>query len=338
MHEKFCLFNSNNSFEKYKEVSSTLYGKRVDNPDISIMIPTYKRAEMLEKAIKSVLNQETKYKYELVVVDNDDSPSTKALDVVKKFDREVVSYYKNNKNIGMFGNWNRCIELAQAKWMLILHDDDELAPNFIEDMLMVGNSTNIGAVTCEFQLIDENGKLQKPDISYKLPKGKVNAITMKDFYYYCQPKIWGTIFRTEYLKEIGGFDETQFPYGDTLLLLDFCNKYGMVRKIDTLFYYRWSANESLKLSVQLENIKFNYYIRAELNRRYKFLNHKFDKWYRGSVAKRDIKSTMLSFKDEKSKKTILEFISSNKFDVSNIVFSDLVIILLKIYKIKCYIF
>lgn len=342
MYTKYHLFESNNNFEKYKDVISILHGKRVENPDISIMIPTYRRTEMLEKAIQSVLNQRTKHKYEIVVVDNDDSLSTDALDIVQKFDEEKVCYYKNKKNIGMFGNWNRCIELAQSKWMLILHDDDELAPGFIEDMLNTAENTNLGAVTCNYQVINENDVLKKDSIKgsvlRKLSRDKVKAIMMKDFYYYCQPMIWGTVFRTAFLKEIGGFDEKQYPCGDTVLLLNYCNKYGIVRNGKTLFYYRWAANESLKLSVQLENIAFNYYMRSELNKNYRFLNSKHDKWYRENIMKCHINSVMTSYNDKKSKVEISEFVEQNNLHDTSMFGPKLVNVLLKMYKLKCYVF
>ena len=34
-----------------------------------------------------------------------------------------MKYYKNEKNIGMYGNWNRCIELSNGEYLTILNDD-----------------------------------------------------------------------------------------------------------------------------------------------------------------------------------------------------------------------
>ncbi|CAM2917960.1 glycosyltransferase [Rariglobus hedericola] len=41
-----------------------------------------------------------------------------------------VNYIKNSVNIGMFGNWNKCIALASGEWVHILHDDDMVGSEF----------------------------------------------------------------------------------------------------------------------------------------------------------------------------------------------------------------
>ena len=56
----------------------------------------------------------------------------------KEFSKEGrISYYKNKENLGMFGNWNRCLELARGEWVCILHSDDKIMPNYIEEMSKV---------------------------------------------------------------------------------------------------------------------------------------------------------------------------------------------------------
>lgn len=76
------------------------------------MIPTYKRMSLLDKAIHSVTNQMTNYNYEIVVVDNNpDTPICEIEMLLRKYSNNL-SYYKNEENIGMFGNWNRCVLLA----------------------------------------------------------------------------------------------------------------------------------------------------------------------------------------------------------------------------------
>ena len=50
-------------------------------------------------------------------------------------------YMKNEENIGMFGNWNRALEVTRTKYVVLLHDDDWLTENYIE--------TVINFLTCE---------------------------------------------------------------------------------------------------------------------------------------------------------------------------------------------
>lgn len=47
-----------------------------------------------------------------------------------------ITYYKNKRNLGLFGNLNQCLKLAKGKWVCILHDDDILLPNYLSTMAL----------------------------------------------------------------------------------------------------------------------------------------------------------------------------------------------------------
>jgi GT2 family glycosyltransferase len=72
------------------------------------------------------LQQETQIPFEIVVVDNSEQINMKFVEWLKEKEYTKVCYYKNSQNLGMFGNWNRCITLSQGEWVLILNDDDEI--------------------------------------------------------------------------------------------------------------------------------------------------------------------------------------------------------------------
>ena len=94
---------------------------KIEDPLLSIVIPTYKRVNGAISAIKSVLVN-TDIVYEIVVINND--PLTdNAIEKFVKNKGSNISYYIN-KNLGMFGNWNKGISLAKGKYITILHDDD----------------------------------------------------------------------------------------------------------------------------------------------------------------------------------------------------------------------
>lgn len=94
-------------------------------PEISVLIPTFNRAEMLRKAISSVLAQ-TNVDIEVVVSDNCSTDNTK--EVVEEFSGDArLRYSCNSSNLGMVGNWRRAIyELAESEWFLLMSDDDYL--------------------------------------------------------------------------------------------------------------------------------------------------------------------------------------------------------------------
>jgi glycosyltransferase involved in cell wall biosynthesis len=99
-------------------------------PKVSVLIPTYNYAHYLDETIQSVLNQ-TFTDFELVIVDNCSTDNTD--EVIKKYltDSRVV-YHKNETNIGLIGNWNKCLEFARATYIKFLCADDKFHPQLLE--------------------------------------------------------------------------------------------------------------------------------------------------------------------------------------------------------------
>lgn len=125
------------NFAKDENVSSQLVLGQPSNvaPSISIVIPTYRRASLLDDALKSAMNQIDFDDYEVIVVDNDNEKESSATeDVVRRYLNDRLCYYRNTRNLGMTGNWNRGIQLARGRWVTLLHDDDWLLPSYLKTM------------------------------------------------------------------------------------------------------------------------------------------------------------------------------------------------------------
>ncbi len=103
-------------------------------PLVSILIPTYNREKYVETALRSAREQ-TYRDVEVVVVDNASTDTT--LDVVERASREDsrVRVHVNETNLGMGGNFTRCLELARGEYVKYLMSDDVLAPRNVERLL-----------------------------------------------------------------------------------------------------------------------------------------------------------------------------------------------------------
>jgi cellulose synthase/poly-beta-1,6-N-acetylglucosamine synthase-like glycosyltransferase len=104
-------------------------GKEGELPLVSICIPTYNRAEMVGDAIRSALAQ-TYPAIEVVVVDN--ASTDRTAEVVASLQDPRLRFVRNESNLGLFGNFNRCIELARGSLVHILHSDDTIPPGFTQ--------------------------------------------------------------------------------------------------------------------------------------------------------------------------------------------------------------
>ena len=70
--------------------------------------------KVIKRALDSALEQKCNYLYQIIVID--DYAKEKGQTVTEKYIRKLndsrVIYYKNTKNMGVFGNWNRAVSLA----------------------------------------------------------------------------------------------------------------------------------------------------------------------------------------------------------------------------------
>jgi len=104
-------------------------------PKVSVLIPTYNYAHYLDDTIQSVLKQ-TYTDFELIIVDNCSTDNTD--EVVKKYlNDKRVSFYTNETNVGLVGNWNKCLEYARGKYIKFLCADDMFHPGLLEKFIPV---------------------------------------------------------------------------------------------------------------------------------------------------------------------------------------------------------
>lgn len=293
------MFTDVNNFKKYENIPSRLIFGNIDaliNPYISIVIPTYQRKDLLKYAIESALGQiESNVKYEIIIVDNNFGV-TETLDLVKSFESNKILYYQNTQNIGMFGNLNRCIELARGEWVAFLHDDDMLNNRYIVNIQkLLKRKKNIGAIRSDFYIVKDNQTYQNSlnikesifrTIINGIGKEKLMRLTTADSQIlgnvFGAPTC-GNIFRKKFLIELGGFNEEYYPSSDWYFLHDYSNKFKFYKTNIKFGYYRIFNNESLnpstiyKFVIQAEEFRQKVSYNSNLGRvlNYLFCNERY---------------------------------------------------------------
>jgi glycosyltransferase involved in cell wall biosynthesis len=130
-------------------------------PAVSVCIPAFNAAQFLPRAIETALGQEFD-DIEVVVVDNASKDTT----------REVCQHYSDPRfryeyesTPGQASAWNRCVQEATGRYVILLHADDELEPRFLTRAVEVLDSNeDVVLVNCAVEHIDEGGghlQLQK---------------------------------------------------------------------------------------------------------------------------------------------------------------------------------
>lgn len=213
--------------------------------EVSIIIPTFRRADLLNQALTSALAQTDFPNYEVVVVDNDGEQADLATeDVIRRHLTDRVRYYRNKKNIGMTGNWNRGIELATGNWVTILHDDDWLAPTFLETMFGTMPSNANLATCCVLSGIQAYDPEILPPRSQERPqwhrirpprliRGNISPAP-------------GVLMHKSLAVSLGGFDDEWYPCADYDFYIRatlFGTAYSLSKD---LAYYRTSDSQTYK--------------------------------------------------------------------------------------------
>lgn len=108
-------------------------------PLVTICVPTYNGAAYLQQCLDSIL-QQTYFDFELLLVDDCSSDQTFA--IAQRYAQKDgrIRLYQNGQNLGLVGNWNRCIELASSKWIKFVFQDDFMAPDCLGKMLAIGEA------------------------------------------------------------------------------------------------------------------------------------------------------------------------------------------------------
>jgi glycosyltransferase involved in cell wall biosynthesis len=101
----------------------------VTPPVVTAVIPTYRRPKLLERAIRSVLNQNYPH---LVVAVNDNASGDETRQVVERLQQEDprIRYWCHSENIGAWPNWDFGVARVETPFYSILCDDDVLLPEF----------------------------------------------------------------------------------------------------------------------------------------------------------------------------------------------------------------
>jgi len=107
-------------------------------PEVTILLPTYKRCDLLKEALESALQQEDVRDYQIIVADNEGvsiSAETETSLFMRDYVDSRVIYYRYDRQI----SWamDAVAALAKSKWICFLHDDDVLAPNYLKIMLQM---------------------------------------------------------------------------------------------------------------------------------------------------------------------------------------------------------
>ena len=208
-----------------------------ESPKVSVIVPTHNRADLLPRAVDSILAQ-TYGDYEIVIVDDCSSDDTPA--VIAGFSDSRIRSFRHDRNRGQSVAINTGIEHARGDYVGFLDDDDEWLPRKLEGQvaLLDSASPRVALVYGWTDRVDDsNGRLMS---------GYRNTIEGDIFESTLALSIPGPtgvwLVRSSVVREVGGMDGSVLRHNDIDLISRIAKRYhaAVLREVVARAHYAHS--------------------------------------------------------------------------------------------------
>lgn len=173
--------------------------------DLSVIIPVYNAAALIDRCLDSVFSQQGEYQIEVICVD--DGSTDNSVELIKGR-REQNIVLLQQENVGPAAARNRGMRVAKGRYMAYLDADDYWLPGFIEKAIsFLDSHLECIAVTVGQRHITVSGTRVLPEI-LKVEQLNIPSQVLEDFYSFwlqhnhvCTGSI---VIRTDIAQKTGG--------------------------------------------------------------------------------------------------------------------------------------
>lgn len=224
--------------------------------EASIIIPVRNRARTINDAIRSVLEQETSFPFNLIIIDNHSTDGTSEIIEQYKNDNRVIHLIPERTDLGIGGCWNLGINHPQCGRFAIQLDSDDLysSPHTLQTIVDKFYKEQCAMVIGSYRMTDFTLQTLPPGVidhkEWTDENGHNNALRINGL---GAPRA----FFTPLLRKIR---VPNTSYGEDYALgLAFSRQYRIGRIYDVLYLCRrWEGNSDAALSIEKINQNNNY--------------------------------------------------------------------------------
>jgi glycosyltransferase involved in cell wall biosynthesis len=217
-------------------------------PQVTVIIPTYNRADLLPRALDSVLAQTFK-DFEVLVIDDASTDNTS--EVVQGYQDDRVRYLCQEENRGVSAARNRGLREAQGEFIAFLDSDDEWLSNKLECQVARYSALpdDVGLVYTGFETVRDGGAAttHKPDLSGDL----FSYLLQRNFIYPTS----GMMVKHSVVSEVGYFDEEMPANEDWDYYVRIAREYRIEYVDDVLMRYYAVSGHTRKSQVTDDDLK-----------------------------------------------------------------------------------
>ena len=192
------------------------------SPKVSVIIPTYNRADLLPRAVNSVLAQ-TYQDYEILIVDDCSSDDTQQ--AIAAFDDPRIRPFRHDRNRRAAAARNMGIAEARGEYIAFLDDDDEWLPTKLGGQVVLLDSSlaNVGLVYGWMDRMEDStgrlipsyrdtieGDIFEDSLALNIPGGTIVLLV-----------------RSTVAREVGGFEESLTRFDDADFICRVTQRYDV---------------------------------------------------------------------------------------------------------------
>lgn len=195
-----CLRNAG---YKFLPLWSDIPSLKECSKDLSIVIPIYNDEKFLRKCLDSIIEQDTKYDYEIICIN--DGSTDKSGDILAEYaSKHQLLKVISQENQGISVSRNRGIEEALGRYIGFIDNDDTVAPDYVESIMNVAIKEDADMVQTSFDYCNSIGTpFNTSIIPNKIIQKEDKPQQVSDI----QGFVWGGVMR----KAL--FEKVRFPVG-----------------------------------------------------------------------------------------------------------------------------
>ncbi len=205
------------------------------NPLISISIPLYNTPlEFFTALMDSIMNQ-TYSNFELCLADGSDDESLKAFIDERYPNDKRILYTHLRENLGIAGNTNKALEMANGDYIMLTDHDDILDKSALYEIVSALNKDkDIDIIYTDEDLVDASGMIYS---NYRF-KSDFNLEMLRHLNYICHI----FVVRRDIMRSVGGFRKEYDGAQDFDMILRCCEKTDKIHHIPKVLYH-WRAHD-----------------------------------------------------------------------------------------------
>lgn len=227
---------SNIYLEKEISFEKPIRSKDV-NYDVSIIVPAFNAEKTIYDCLKSILNQKTKYTFEIICINDGSTDLTnKIIDSLKK---DIIII--NQKNMGLSEARNAGMRIAKGKYFLFVDSDDLLPQNAIDNLMTSALKTDADIIQGSIAKCSNDGKIFFVNKCHDIVTNDIKEMYDNNLI----GTAWGKLYRRNLWDEIDFFKN--YNYEDAIIwcnIFSKCTRMSFISK--EVYIFRSSKNSLFK--------------------------------------------------------------------------------------------